>query len=118
MSPYHLLSINVSSNDSILTHEFAIENDCETFEAGAEGKFCIHGSVPYSVAYFYVDAEQDDYLVLSIFCSISFCLYINQVFNGISPETNSVMVGKIHKGRNLIVLDFQKPSTTFHFPAE
>jgi len=113
MKPYHLTSINFSTEEFV--NEACVSCECITSTANSEGEYRIQGNRPINYGYFYIEAQRDDYVVLSVSCSRTFKLWINHNFSGISPEMHSIMVGKIHKGVNLIVVEFQAPVTTLTF---
>ena len=114
MQPYHLSAANFSAADySTLTEIHS--NNYITVEVQGEGEIRLQGPNSYKCVFFYVDAQVDDYIVLSISCSLPYKLWINKCFNGISPEQHSIMEGEISKGRNLIVLEFLEPASTFSF---
>ena len=115
MKPYHLQKIHLGQDDNNKSVEWLAPSGDNTFIPDMDGTYRINNGVTYKYAFFYVNAVDDDFIVLSISSSQLYRLWINRNFSGISPEKNGIMVGKIQKGDNLILIKFLEPVTTLSF---
>ena len=106
MKPYHLQKIHLGQDDNNKSVEWLAPSGDNTFIPDMDGTYRINNGVTYKYAFFYVNAVDDDFIVLSISSSQLYRLWINRNFSGISPEKNGIMVGKIQKGDNLILIKF------------
>ena len=115
MEPYIVEALNVVLSDREMNWETVLKEPTLEYEVSGKSKGRITIPVPTKYAYFYVDAAADEYVVLGISCDSKYKLWINQKFNGISPESNSIMVGMVQKGKNTVFFEFLEPISDLSF---